>query len=95
MPRPRLPMALEQMQNLSVSHGVAASGLQGRRVADELEHERVGQFLAVEVRNVRGLELGEVEALGGDAGLVVDVASLGGGEGEVAGFVDGDDAAFP
>jgi hypothetical protein len=57
----------------------------------------VRQFLSVEVRGVRGFEVGEVEFLagaGGCLGLLVG-RGCGRGEVEVAVFVEGQPAAFP
>ena len=86
-------MILQQMQNLAMRHGVAARGLQRGAVGGEFEHERVREFLAVQIRHVREFEFGQMILFHGDT--FVDVHGLGDGEGEIPGFVDGDDAAFP
>ena len=59
----------------------------------EVKRYTMRQLLAVEVRCVRDLELGEMEALGGD--IVVNVGVLGCREQEVASVVDLENAAFP
>lgn len=90
---------------MSLAHGVFARDLQDTaresvyvpiaRLASEVEADAVGEFLPVEVGRVGGFEVGEVEFLAWAA--LGEVGLLGGGRGEmeVAGFVEGDPAAFP
>jgi hypothetical protein len=98
---PALPVAAQQAQHLPLAHGVFACELQdsathvvavegvgvGGVGAGELEADAVGEFLLVEVRGVRSLEVGEVEFLAG-AGLRLAWLLRGRrGEMQVAGFV--------